>query len=310
MATTRLKELAQQVANLTRTTTLKDYFRERVIAWEAAFRKRMMEVEQFESRRREHFENVVTMRPELQRLDAGRPEPGWEWDNTFLDERVKVRVAVIVAWVPPELAESARPDTELPSPRLSRGLDLDEQYALLAAVHDVYMTGVERIDPWHPRSDPASLVGARYLALLHVVKADDVHWQDLGRPANDLNDEDAGNVELYLKKVRDDLRSIRLLEADKSPAVKPAEVQSARTEGEEQPTATDSLTGEEKALALLVAHPDWTDIKIAEKTPCSRTTLYGWSKYVAVRKALKANRPKPLRGTKDGETGAVEAWEG
>ena len=73
----------------------------------------------------------------------------------------------------------------------------------------------------------------------------------------------------------------------------------------------DDLTGEERALALLVAHPEWTDAHIAEKAGVSRTTLYkpNWTRYQAAREALKQGRGSLPRGTKDGETGDVEAWD-
>jgi hypothetical protein len=67
----------------------------------------------------------------------------------------------------------------------------------------------------------------------------------------------------------------------------------------------------EKALALLVKHPDWSDAKIAETVGVRRTTLYKptWRKYQAAREALQAGRDDMPRGVKDGETGSVEAWD-
>lgn len=71
---------------------------------------------------------------------------------------------------------------------------------------------------------------------------------------------------------------------------------------------TGELTGEEKALALLVGHSGWSDTRIAKAVPCSRTTLYKWQRYRNARKALEANRDRLPKGSKDGETGNVEAW--
>ncbi len=50
------------------------------------------------------------------------------------------------------------------------------------------------------------------------------------------------------------------------------------------------LTGEAKALALLVQHPEWNDTEIASHVPCSRTSLYRWPRYTAAREALRAGR--------------------
>lgn len=52
----------------------------------------------------------------------------------------------------------------------------------------------------------------------------------------------------------------------------------------------DCLTSEEKALAALVAHPGWTDTRIASYVGCSRTSLYRWPRYIAAREALESGR--------------------
>ncbi len=77
---------------------------------------------------------------------------------------------------------------------------------------------------------------------------------------------------------------------------------------EEIPQPADSLTGEDKALALLIRHPKWSDTKIAKAVPCHRTTLYKWPTYRKACEALKSARNDMPQGSKDGETGTVEAW--
>lgn len=57
-----------------------------------------------------------------------------------------------------------------------------------------------------------------------------------------------------------------------------------------QSSKPDSLSQEEKALAALVAHPEWTDTAIAEHAGCGRTSLYRWPRYVAAREALETGR--------------------
>lgn len=52
------------------------------------------------------------------------------------------------------------------------------------------------------------------------------------------------------------------------------------------------LSGEAKAVAILMDHPEWSDSRIAAEVPCHRSTLYTWPKYVAARKAMKMGRGK------------------
>lgn len=70
----------------------------------------------------------------------------------------------------------------------------------------------------------------------------------------------------------------------------------------------DALSGEAKALALLVKHPEWTDTKIAETVGCHRTTLYNWPRFVAARAAMKDGRASTPRGSKYAGDG-VESWQ-
>ena len=57
----------------------------------------------------------------------------------------------------------------------------------------------------------------------------------------------------------------------------------------------DSLGKEQKALAVLVSHPEWSDTKIADLAGCHRTSLYRWPKYVAAREALETGRQNAPR---------------
>ena len=77
----------------------------------------------------------------------------------------------------------------------------------------------------------------------------------------------------------------------------------------EADTRPPDLTPEETALALLVKHPDWTDTQIAQTVPCNRRTLYKWERYRQAREALKSGRASTPTGSKDSETGSVEAWD-
>ncbi len=71
----------------------------------------------------------------------------------------------------------------------------------------------------------------------------------------------------------------------------------------------DVLTGEAKALAMLVEHPDWPDTKIAKTIGVNRTTLYDWPKFKKAKEALKQGQKDLPKGSKSGETGNMEAWD-
>lgn len=73
--------------------------------------------------------------------------------------------------------------------------------------------------------------------------------------------------------------------------------------------AIRNLKGEERALALLVSHPEWTNTEVAKAVPCNRTTLYKWKNYRKARKALEQSRQSMPGGSKDAETGHIEAWD-
>ena len=71
----------------------------------------------------------------------------------------------------------------------------------------------------------------------------------------------------------------------------------------------DKPTGEALALAMLVEHPDWPDTKIAKAVGVNRTTLYDWPNFKKAKEALKQGKKEFPKGSKNGETGNVEAWE-
>jgi hypothetical protein len=52
-------------------------------------------------------------------------------------------------------------------------------------------------------------------------------------------------------------------------------------------TAPDLLTNEEKAIALAVKHPEWTDTRIAKHLGVSRTSVYRWERFKDARRKLR-----------------------
>jgi len=66
------------------------------------------------------------------------------------------------------------------------------------------------------------------------------------------------------------------------------------------------------AIATLVDHPDWSNEQIAEAVGCHVKTLSskGWKKFKGARLALADGRNNMPMGSKDKETGDMEAWNG
>src|SRR5262245_54576770 len=61
------------------------------------------------------------------------------------------------------------------------------------------------------------------------------------------------------------------------------------------------------ALALLIEHPEWPDIRIAKAIHVSRSTLYTWWQFRAAKAWLKSGRQELPRGTKAPD-GTLEAY--
>lgn len=78
--------------------------------------------------------------------------------------------------------------------------------------------------------------------------------------------------------------------------------------GDSASDGAPELSAEERALALLVRHPEWTQTKMAEAVGVSRQTLYRFSQYQTAREALESGRTDIPRGFKDAD-GNLEAWE-
>ena len=71
----------------------------------------------------------------------------------------------------------------------------------------------------------------------------------------------------------------------------------------------DQVKKMDLALAVLAQHPEWSDTRIAIEVGCNRTSLYRWNKFMIVREIIKSNKNKYPQGSKDGKTGAIEAWD-
>ncbi len=70
----------------------------------------------------------------------------------------------------------------------------------------------------------------------------------------------------------------------------------------------DSLSKEDKALATLIKHPEWTNKRIADTVGCNVAGMSRMKRFDKARKALKSGRRDVTPGEKDGG-GNVEAFE-
>jgi len=75
------------------------------------------------------------------------------------------------------------------------------------------------------------------------------------------------------------------------------------------PKGREAMSKKAKALAVLADHPDWTDAQVAHAAGCHVKSLYRWKDYGRARELLQQGRMRLPRGSKDTESGDLEAWE-
>jgi len=155
------------------------------------------------------------------------------------------------------------------------------------------------------KTKPLELLQYEYGNLLHYARGINIKsfrgFRDLrlielaGRSAKQL-----------AKKFEDIAQETQRAFATEKPAGK-GEQGSGEKAGDTQ--RADGLTGEALALAMLVKHPEWSDTKIAKAVGVYRTTLYDWPNFKKAKEVLKEGKKELPRGSKNGDTGDVEAWE-
>jgi hypothetical protein len=65
----------------------------------------------------------------------------------------------------------------------------------------------------------------------------------------------------------------------------------------------------ELALGVLIAHPEWTNKRIAKEVGCHPKSLSRSVRFTEARAAIKSGKQRLPRGTKDATTGSLEAWK-
>lgn len=64
----------------------------------------------------------------------------------------------------------------------------------------------------------------------------------------------------------------------------------------------------EKAVALKVAHPDWTAVQIADHLGATRQALYKYPAFTKIMGAMRADKKLVAKGSKN-RNGTIEAWD-
>ena len=62
-------------------------------------------------------------------------------------------------------------------------------------------------------------------------------------------------------------------------------------------------------MAALAYHPEWSDEQIAKAAGCNRASLYRMKKFIAAKGLLKDGKGLLPKGSKNGESGQMEAWD-
>jgi hypothetical protein len=74
------------------------------------------------------------------------------------------------------------------------------------------------------------------------------------------------------------------------------------------PRRMNKFLKQDQVTRTLRQHPEWTDTQIAKAAGCARSSLYRMKDFKAVRALLATEREQLPKGSKNGDTGEVEAW--
>jgi hypothetical protein len=197
------------------------------------------------------------------------------------------------------------PNLELPLPPPHRTLSKLEQWADLAAIHDYYGTG-EKVNLWplEQKDEPLPTNKRdrnRDLEELRKQAVGDHYWhliEEAGRLAEGYK----ADVERWLKDLAVPPQQ---LDDDEPPKVVLTNIT--------DPRATRELKSKMKlatAMCLVQEHPDWSDRTIAKSAGYETHSALSKSKtYQTAAAMARGQRTDLPRGSKDGQTGNLEAWE-
>jgi len=172
-------------------------FRKKLLEWKAVYDGLDAAVTSYHEKREEYFERASND-PGLHDSEAGPPEDDYVWATGSYDTEDGHIAAA--AWVPKELGDEAHPeDPTLPLPLPMRLLRQPEEYVVLSAIHDHYVTD-EKISPW-PDTWDEGLPEEEYKDLRSKANSANLYFL-LCREVPNINDADRPRLELALEHVK------------------------------------------------------------------------------------------------------------
>lgn len=323
----KVTRIAHNVNELIRRYDAMQRFREMVALWVRDHMRRSDERAEFEKRRDKHEERIRES-PEL-RDEAARP-PGDGWRYEFFPQRPDENGTEgnfgVSGWVPPELSSENGPEAPLPLPVPDCNVSIQEKHAALAAIHDIYTKGVEKIHRYQDTPD-----GFREYVVFHslmtAVRAyskNQLLDRDDKLPSGPciLPESDEQILYAWLDEVRRDL------DAQKPPAHKTPSA--SRDLGNRQTGANDTAVASDPeaqgepagkdsipkyqwlagAMLFVKEHPEWSDRKIASEVGKHHSTLSRSPQYQLAAALARGQKTYLPAGEKNGDTGDIEAWDG
>ncbi len=192
-------EIAWRVDALVRDAAIMQRFRAMICRWYLDVNIRDSENKVLERRRDEHIDAILAT-PQLRDKSAGPPQPEWEWWQTVRSNLANDtagwphQIVYVKGWAPPELIHDEL-EQYWPLPLSKRPLRIEEKHTLLAAVHDHFCEGVEKIRPWPDQVQDDSVKAYVESTLYRQIVSDVAGLTVRDRPA----------IETFLADVEDDL---------------------------------------------------------------------------------------------------------
>ncbi len=198
------------------------------------------------------------------------PAEGWTWGGGRISTG-SGNETLFFTWLPPELSENQRPHSGLLLPLSSdRPLSLAGSCAVLAAIHDATLSGVEPINPWTRTQEMRPRI----------------FYECLLRKVNDLQKADFVSLKALLGKV----------EADPSAGPKPGQKQAADRAVSQKTGKAKGKRIDERMAKKLLENPNsvhWTAEYWSEQLKCSKSTVHdtlAWEKIMTMRKERDVER--------------------
>ncbi len=240
-------KMAVDVHELIRKHKAVSRVREMIRRWGARWDAEGEARKQWEIKRNKHFAKLAKLpADDPLRVKADKPpKRGWKWDRSLVLEDVPKAKAPrldgkgtmevltralkwldIRGWVPPKLLWEAAPETTFFLPLTDKPLELDEKYALLAAIHDAALRAIPKLDPWDGENDADILSSTEWMSFFALRKGVIEHVADY-----------EAEFTIFLGDVEDDLKGQGGGQTVQSPVA--TERHAAATEDSDKGSAND-----------------------------------------------------------------------